>query len=314
MTGTFARQPSAEPERPAGGRAQPGFGLYALVLFMIAGWSGNYLAGKIGLRVFPPVLLYGLRVSMAGVLMLPIYAWDRRRRPAASWTAQDIFLLVVLGVFGVSLNQFLFVVGLSRTSVAHASIFANTTPILILALAALWGLERLTGWKLVGVMMALIGVLLLRLLDNGPRTDATLAGDTITFCAALAFSIFTVLGKAHVNRYGTIAVNTVAYVGGALAMAPVTLWQSAGFPFQTVPLSAWAAVLYMALMPSVICYLIYYYALAHMDASRLAAFSYLQPLLAIILGIVFLHEHISLVLIASGIIILGGVYITERAR
>lgn len=314
MTGTFARQPSAEPERFRGGRAQPGLGLYALILIMIAGWSGNYLAGKIGLRYFPAVLLYGLRVSTAGILMLPIHAWDRRRRTATSWTARDVFLLVILGVFGVSLNQFLFVVGLSRTSVAHASIFANTTPILILVLATLWGLERLTGWKLVGVMMALAGVLLLRLLDNGPRTDATLAGDVITFCGALAFSIFTVVGKSHADRYGTIAVNTVAYVGGALAMVPVTLWQSAGFPFRTVPLSAWAAVFYMALVPSVICYLIYYYALAHMEASRLAAFSYLQPLLAIVSGILFLHEHVSIVLIASGIIIFGGVYITERAR
>lgn len=314
MTGTFARQPPAEPERPASGRAHAGFGLYALILFMIAGWSGNYLAGKIGLRVFPPVLLYGLRVSMAGVLMVPTYAWDRRRRPAASLTARDIVLLVILGVFGVSLNQFLFVVGLSRTSVAHASIFANTTPILILVLATLWGLERLTGWKLAGVLMALTGVLLLRLLDNGPRTEATLAGDAITFSAALAFSIFTVLGKSHADRYGTIAVNTVAYVGGALVMAPVTLWQSAGFPFRTVPVSAWAAVFYMALVPSVICYLIYYYALAHMEASRLAAFSYLQPLLAIVFGVVFLHEHVTLALIASGIIIFGGVYITERAR
>lgn len=314
MTGTSPRSPSAGPERPAGGRAQPGLGLYALILLMIAGWSGNYLAGKIALRVFPPVLLYGLRVSMAGILMLPIYGWDRRRRSAGSWTARDIALLVTLGVFGVSLNQFLFVVGLSRTSVAHSSIFANTTPILILVLAALWGLERLTGWKLVGVMMALTGVLLLRLLDNGPRTEATLAGDAITFCGALAFSIFTVLGKSHTNRYGTIAVNTVAYVGGALAMAPLTLWQSSGFPFRTVPLSAWAAVFYMAVVPSVVCYLIYYYALAHMDASRLAAFSYLQPLLAILFGIAFLHEHVTLVLVASGVIIFGGVYITERAR
>lgn len=309
MTGTFARQPSAKPEESAGA-----FALYALILLMIVGWSGNYIAGKIGLRVFPPVLLYGLRVSMAGILMLPIYAWDRRRRPAASWTLRDIALLVILGVFGVSLNQFLFVVGLSRTSVAHSSIFANTTPILILILATLWGLERLTGWKLVGVMMALTGVMLLRLFDSGPRTEATLAGDAITFCGALAFSIFTVLGKSRANRYGTIAVNTVAYVGGALAMAPVTVWQSAGFPFRTVPPSAWAAVFYMALMPSVVCYLIYYYALAHMDASRLAAFSYLQPLLAIAFGIVFLHEHVTLVLIVSGIIIFGGVYITERAR
>ena len=141
---------------------------------------------------------------MAGVLILPAYWWERRQRTARSWTLRDVPQLITLGVFGVALNQFLFVLGLSRTSVAHSSIFANTTPILILLLASLRGLERLTGWKLAGVMVALTGVVLLRTLDNSPQGEATLSGDFITLCGALAFSIFTVLGKPQAKRYGTI--------------------------------------------------------------------------------------------------------------
>jgi len=309
--------PSPSTSAPASEVSRAGIGslgLHALVGLMIAGWTGNYIAGKIALRTFPPMLLFGLRVSMAGVLMLPAYWWERRRPDARTWTLADVPNLIILGVFGVALNQFLFVVGLSRTSVAHSSIFANTTPILVLLMACARGLERLTGWKLLGVMVALIGVVLLRLLDSHPQGEATLSGDVITFCGAMAFSIFTVLGKPHANRFGTITVNTFAYTGGALAMAPVTLWQGAEFGFHAVPLSAWVAVFYMALMPSVICYIIYYYALAHMEASRLATFSYLQPLLAIVFGVIILHEPVTMGLIVSGLLIFGGVYITERAR
>jgi drug/metabolite transporter (DMT)-like permease len=288
--------------------------VYALIALMIAGWTGNYIAGKIALHAFPPVLLCGLRISMAGVLMLPAYWWERWQGTARSWALRDVTQLVILGVFGVALNQILFVIGLSRTSVAHSAIFANTTPILILLLAGVRGLERLSGWKLVGVMVSLTGVVLLRTLDTRPQGESTLAGDLLTLCGALAFSIFTVLGKPQAKRYGTITVNTFAYAGGALLMAPVTLWQSAGFDFRAVPFSAWAAVSYMALVPSVICYLIYYYALARMEASHLAAFSYLQPLLAIVFGILILHEHVTLALVISGLVIFGGVYITERAR
>jgi drug/metabolite transporter (DMT)-like permease len=280
---------------------------------MIAGWTGNYIAGKISLRVFPPVLLCGLRISLAGILILPAYWWERRRG-GVLWTVGDVPALLLLSLFGVALNQFLFVIGLSRTSVAHSSIFANTTPILILLLAGIRGLERLNGWKLAGVIVALAGVVLLRTIDAGPQTGATLAGDLTTLGGAMAFSIFTVLGKPQARRFGTVTLNTFAYAGGALLMAPVTLWQSAGFDFRAVPFSAWAAVLYMALLPSVICYLIYYYALARMEASRLAAFSYLQPLLAIVFGILILHEHVSAGLIMSAILIFGGVYITEQAR
>jgi drug/metabolite transporter (DMT)-like permease len=165
-----------------------------------------------------------------------------------------------------------------------------------------------------GVILALTGVVLLRTLDTGPQNEATLTGDVITFCGALAFSMFTVLGKPHAMRYTAITVNTFAYSGGALLMAPVTLWQSVAFDYSAVPLSAWVAVFYMALLPSVICYLIYYYALAHMEASRLAAFSYLQPLLAIVFGVLILHEHITVGLVLAGVVIFVGVFITEQAR
>ena len=138
---------------------------------------------------------------MAGVLILPVYWWERRQGPRPSWTLPDVAQLIFLGLFGVALNQFLFVVrSANRTSVAHSSIFANTTPILILLLASARGLERLTGWKLLGVTVALAGVVLLRKLDTSSHGEATLAGDFLTFCGALAFSIFTVFAKPQAKR------------------------------------------------------------------------------------------------------------------
>lgn len=295
-------------------RPRTSAGLYALILLMTTGWAGNYVAGKIALHTFSALLLCGWRISMAGVLMIPLYWRQSRSRVAPSWTLRDVPKLVILGLFGVTLNQCLFVIGLSRTSIAHSSIFANTTPILILVLASACGLERLNGWKLVGVLVALTGVVMLRTLDTRPQSGATLAGDLITLGGALAFTIFTVLGKPHAERFTTITVNFFAYAGGALLMVPLILSQWGGFHYGAVPFSAWAAVFYMALFPSVICYLIYYYALARMEASRLAAFSYLQPLLAIISGILFLNEHVTIALVGSAIVIFCGVSITERAR
>jgi drug/metabolite transporter (DMT)-like permease len=107
-------------------------------------------------------------------------------------------------------------------------------------------------------------------------------------------------------------VNTVAYLGGAAAMAPLTLSLAAGFPFGTVTARGWASLLYMALFPSMVCYLIYYYALTHIPASRLSAFSYLQPLLATLLALALLGERISGGLAAGGALVLAGVYLTER--
>jgi len=287
--------------------------LYALLSLMIVGWTGNYIAGKIALQSFPPVLLYGLRISMAAVLMIPVYVWDRRRhRP--TWTLRDLPLMVIIGVFGVSLNQFLFVLGLSRTSVAHSSIFGNMSPILVLLLAGARGLEKLTPRKIAGVAVSLAGVVLLRALDSHPQGKSSLLGDVLTFCGALAFAIFTVIGKPTAKQYGSISVNAVAYVGGALLLAPVTLWQAARFHMATVPLSAWTSVFYMALGPSVICYLIYYYALGRMEASQLAAINYLLPVLATLMGVWILGEQVSLWAIVAATVIFSGIYMVERAR
>jgi drug/metabolite transporter (DMT)-like permease len=222
--------------------------------------------------------------------------------------------MVTIGIFGVSLNQFLFVLGISRTSVAHAAIFANLSPFLVLVLASSSGLERLTARKLVGVAVALAGVILLRVADPHPHGAATFIGDFLTFLGALAFAIFTVLGKPTAKQHGSIAVNTVAYIGGALFMAPYTIWQAAHFPMAKVPWSAWLSVFYMALGPSVVCYLIYYYALAHMEASRVAAYNYVLPVMATLLGVWTLGEQVTVWSVAAGIVIFGGVYMVERAR
>jgi len=300
-------------ERLNGGRLTSTPLLYALLSLMIVGWAANYIAGKIALQSLPAVLLYGVRISMAAALMVPVYLWDRRRHPP-TWTVRDLPLMVGVGIFGVSLNQFLFVVGLSRTSVAHAAIFANLSPFLVLLLAAAGGLEKLTLRKVAGVVVALAGVVLLRAADAGPAGASTFLGDFLTFLGALAFAIFTVAGKPTAKRMGSIAVNTVAYIGGALLMAPVTVWQAARFPLATVPWQAWLSVFYMALGPSVICYLIYYYALAHMEVSHLSAFNYLLPVMATLLGVWTLGESITVWTVVAGIVIFGGVYVVERAQ
>ena len=280
---------------------------------MVVGWSGNYIAGKVALQTFPPLFLYGLRISMAGALILPVYWWQSRRH-VRTWTRADLPMLFLLGILGAALTQFCFVMGLSRTSVAHSVIFANLTPILVLFLANARGMEKITPRKLLGVFVALVGVLLLRWLDINPHGAApTLLGDLLTFCGSITFALYTVIGKPYTKRYGSVTVNTFAYTGGALLMAPVTVWQSAHFRFAGATWGAWATVFYMALVPSVICYLIYYHALAHLDATRLATFSYVQPPLATVMGIFLLGEHVTVSLVFAAVVIFAGVYLTEGA-
>jgi len=285
--------------------------LYILIAAMVFFWSANYIVGKIALREFPPLLLAGLRIGLAGVFILPAYAMQKG---AASWNIRDLPMLIYLGLFGVTLNQLFFIIGLSRTSVLHSSLIIAMTPIFVLAIAALIKQEQITVRKAAGMLIAVIGVGILNALpaSTAPGASPTLLGDLFVFLAGVTFAMFTVLSKKISLRHSSITVNTFAYVSGAIALAPVVIWQGQHFSYRMVSLAGWSSLLYMALFPSVICYLIYYYALGHISASRVSAFSYLQPVVATLLAALALGERVTLPLVAGGAVIFSGVYLTER--
>ena len=287
--------------------------LYSLISAMVLFWALNFLIGKIALREFPPLLLAGLRTSLAGVLILPLFFWQRRVAPEkTSWKREELPLLLFLGLAGVALNQLFFIAGLSRTSVAHSAILLGMTPILVLVLSAAGGQERISPGRAAGMLLALAGV---AVLNSAPTRSggATLAGDLLTLAGAFTFAVLTVAGKRATASHGAVMVNTFAYVGGGLALSPLTLWEASRLSLAAISLKAWACLLYMALFPSLVCYLIFYYVLTHLPASRVSAFSYLQPLIATTAGALILKEQITATLISGGALVFAGVFITERA-
>jgi drug/metabolite transporter (DMT)-like permease len=295
---------------PAGARERPSaLRLYSLIGLMVFFWALNFLVGKFALREFPPLLLAGLRTTLAGILIIPLYA---SRTRGEAWKRHEVPALLLIALAGVPLNQIFFILGLKHTSVAHSALLIGTTPILVLLLAAIMGQERITPAKMIGLATALSGV---GVLNYSPAkgSGVTLLGDLYAFLAAAAFALFTVFGKRATETHGSVSVNTLAYVGGAVILAPVTLSQAWSFSFSQLSAGAWASLAYMALFPSLICYLIFYYALTYISASRLSAFSYLQPLLATTGAALLLDEPVTAILASGGALILMGVYLTERA-
>ena len=282
--------------------------VYVLIVVMVLLWSVNFVVAKVALREMQPLILSALRTTLAAMIILPIYLWSKREQ---GWALRDVPVLVSLGVFGVALNQVLFVYGLSRTSVSHSSLVIALTPMLVLLIAALLGQERITGQKVLGMAIAISGVATLQFRGGAGAGNAI--GDGLIFLAAITFAAFTVMGKEAATRHGTITVNTFAYVGGAIALAPVTVWHGARYSFSNVSTLGWVSLVYMALFPSVICYLIYYYALSRIPASRVSAFAYLQPLFATMMALPVLGESLSSGIVLGGLLVLAGVWLTERA-
>ena len=284
--------------------------LYFLLALMLLIWSLNYAIGKIALREFPPLLLAGLRIVIAGAFILPFYLWRQRGREV--WTWPEFRRVLLLGLFGVAGNQLLFVIGLAWTSVAHAAIVVTLMPVMVLLFSAFLRHEHITTRKILGMITAAAGVAVLHLAkDRG--SGATLLGDLCIFLAIFAFAIFTVKGKQITTKHSSLTVNTIAYAGGGLALAPMTIWLGLKFDLSRVSAAAWWSLIYMAVFAAVIAYLIYYYALIYIPASRVSAVSYLQPLVATLFAVVLLGDRVSMPLVIGGILVLFGVFVTERA-
>lgn len=300
-----------------------------LIVVMVLSWVFNFIFGKLALRHFDPLTLAAFRVELAGLVMGGVYLamparWHdeiggpgRRTR----FDRHDLWRFVQLGILGVVMNQMLFTVGLNYTTVGHAALIVAMGPINVLLLARLLGLESITARKVTGMGLSFAGVAVLvaergsaALTTGGLSLGAgTWRGDLITLSGSLAFSLYTVLGKRVAARYDSVAMNLYNYSIAAILVLPLAVWRGVRLDWSAIGWEGWVGLAYMAVFASVVAYLIYYWALGHMAASRLAAFSYLMPVLATLLGILVLGESVTGHLLVGGALVLVGVWLTERA-
>jgi drug/metabolite transporter (DMT)-like permease len=268
-------------------------------------WSFNFITSKVALRQWHPLLLTGLRTWLALLICVPLY-W--RERPH-DWTWSLFFRYLGLGSLGMALNQFFFAMGVQRTSVAHVALIVGTTPIFVYGLSALVGQERFRPAKLIGMGICILGIAVLQKSDTG---KASLEGDAIAFLGVVAFTIFTVFSKTLSGRLSISGTMTLNYLGASIILAPGTLALAMDFPFhQLLPVS-WACLFFMAAVPSVLCFYLYFRVLRGLTASKLSVFAYMQPVMASAMAIPLLGEQMTGGLIGGGLLVLLGVFLTEK--
>jgi drug/metabolite transporter (DMT)-like permease len=309
----------------SGGRTPSSLAIAASIAILVIVWAVNFIAAKIGLVYLPPLAMASFRVVLAAVVMVPVYFLcaglpafaEARKLRRERFTARDLWTFFYLGFFGVTVNQMCFTIGLYFTHVSHAAVIVGLGPIYILILAVLFGLERATGHKVVGMLIALVGVAVLASENGISAHSVSIEGDAITMAGSIGFAIYVVLGKRVAGKYDTLTMTAFNHFAGALIVLPLALREaqalSAAHQWQ-LPWRAWAALLYMAIFSSAFAYLFYFWLLRYLEASQLSAFTYLLPVLATILGILWLGEKGSLAQVLGGVLALGGVYWIESGR
>jgi drug/metabolite transporter (DMT)-like permease len=287
--------------------------MHLLMLVATVCWAGNIVAGKEALKGFDPFALTQLRVGGAALLYVLLFVAQRKallpRLRGREWG-----LLAALAACGVTFNQLFFIAGLARTSGAHAGLIVALIPVIVLVVACSIRLEALTLPKLLGMMIAFMGVAILTLSKAGQGNGASWQGDMLLLGATMTFAIYTILVKKVIDRYRPVALNAIIFPLGAALMLPLGLPDLLRTDWGALSFSSWWGLTYMVVFGSGVAYLVFAVALTELAASRVAAFGYLQPMIATGLVIWLLGERISASFVLSGVLILTGVYLAERER
>lgn len=309
----------------AGRAARPSSAsIFFVMAFLIFVWSLNYIVAKIGLRELPALALGSFRLVTAGIVSLPVLFFPqagKRHDPKVQVEVSQksrlrtLWTITYLAFFGVVLNQGGFTVGLNYTSVSHSSLIIGCAPILILVFSWALGLEALTRRKAIGMMLAFAGAAVVAVEQATNTLAGSFRGDVLTLVAGIGLALYTVLGKRAVAEHSPMRLSLLTNIAAAVLVSPVAVWQVAVLAhagrLNAISLEAWGGVIYLGLLGSAVSYVLYFWALRYMTPAGLGAVSYLQPIGAMLLGLVLLGEPITGRVAAGGFLIIAGVYAIE---
>jgi drug/metabolite transporter (DMT)-like permease len=271
--------------------------------------GATYMVAKLGLREFTPFAYGCFRFLLAGTIYALILAARGKLRLPEK---RDRLLFLWLAFLCVPLNQGIFLYGIKHTLAAHGALFYATTPIMVLCLSCLWLKERPTLLKILGVVLGFGGVLLV-LFDKGIRLSGdTAKGDILLLAAVLTWALYTIQAKKLLDRYTPLEVTGYALTLGSLLFLPLGIPAALRQDYSLVTGNGVFSILYLAIMTSVMAYLVWSWALSKLEASKVAIVSNLQPLIAALLAWLFLGETVTIRFFLGAAVVLVGVVLTEK--
>jgi drug/metabolite transporter (DMT)-like permease len=283
----------------------------ALVLITIL-WGNSFIAMKHAVQFLAPMELTILRfipvaVAFAALLM------PTQRASFWSMVRKEWPILILLGLTGAVGYNIFVMTGSQRIAAGTTSLIVpSLNPIFTFVLSIIFLKERPTVKKVTGLILASIGLYVIVRYASGERIDFSyLLYVLVTMMAPLCFAIYTILGKPLVARYPPLQVT-----GGAMMAAVIPLLflidgdLIAKLP--TLPATVWLSIAFLSFLCTVFAFVVWFWALQQMEASRIGSFTYLVPLFGVSFSQVILGESITLALIIGGAILLGGVYIINR--
>ncbi len=284
-----------------------------LVWFLLCGiWGSTWLFIKLGLADLPPITFAGIRFLIAATILFCLIALRRLSLPR---NRGDWILLAFTGVLAFSLNYGLLFWGEQYISSGLASLLQATIPAFGLVIAHFYlPEEQMTATKIGGVLLGVAGVGVIFSSQLAAAGTKALAGSVALVLSSICVAYSNVLVKARGNNLdpGVIAAGQMLF-----GLIPLLL---VGIPLEGNPFNfhwtsmAVVALFYLAIVGSVVAFLLYYWLMHNMDVTKTMLIALVTPVFAVTLGMLVLDEELTWRTLAGGLMIMSGISLIVLRR
>lgn len=273
-------------------------------------WGTTWVASKQGVKYMPALQMAGLRQFMGGVIYVLYFMFKGVRFPRGKeW--RTIFILSVLNFL---LSNGLATWGVRFISAGLASIISAIFPLWLVIIGMFSSKAKLPVKMIVGLLLGFAGICVIfyEHLPDFFRPDFRF-GIFISLVATITWAFGTLYTKKHAsgfNPYYSLGLQMV--ISGAALMA-VCKTTNEWIAISSIPWQSWAAIAFLLIFSSIICFVAYVYALQHLPTQQVSLYAYVNPIVAIALSRLLFGELLTPFIVIGVLITLYGVYLVNRS-
>ena len=276
--------------------------------------ASMFIFGTIGIfvRHIPlPSSMIALVRGFVGAFFVLLFVYLKKSKPDKAAIKKNFVMLALSGAF-IGINWILLFESYHYTTVATATLCYYMQPIFVILASPFLLKEKLTVKKVACVVVALIGMVFVSgMLQTGIPALSEAKGILYGLGAACFYASVVLMNKkiTEINAYD----KTIMQLGmGAIVLSPyVMLTQDFGSAAASMTPSLWALLLFVGLVHTGVAYALYFDSMKELKAQTLAIFSYIDPIVAIILSALLLKENMGLYGVIGAVLVLGSTFISE---
>ncbi|MEN8787112.1 MAG: DMT family transporter [Flavobacteriales bacterium] len=278
--------------------------------------SSHFIAKEVMPVYLQPNTFILFRITGAAILF-----WSLRLFIREKVDKKDLGRIALVGFFGVALNQLLFFQGLSITSPIDSAIIMVTSPVIVTLLSLIILKTKLTGNKISGISLGLIGAIMLIYLSGSANTGSSVKGNLFIMANATSYSLYLVLVKPLLAKYKPLTVITYMFTFAFFVVLPFGISDFQDFCFD-FPTHILLSIGFIILFTTFCTYLFNIFAVKKLSPTIASSYIYLQPVFAMLIGFgisIFNSSSnyasaITWQKLVCTLLIFVGVYLTSRGK